>query len=235
MELKAMIRSVLSQAALAAFFLPQVSGAIFHEMDTTVPLECTLSAVHQNRILIEGGRVRKVVHPDGVLTCQMEPESGQAFVRANGWLPHPVTLSVVTDTGVVQDIQITLEDCSSQVVILREPSEVYVTSGVVGNNAEDFVVGNLEAVLSGGTPSGYVKTLSEETREGTIPQVVAQCSRAFTGPYEEIRSFEVTNQSEETRSIVEENFIRPGDLWVHLTSTEIAPEQVVQLVVGVGR
>ena len=72
--------------------------------------------------MVEKGKIQKVIAADeGRLSIFMEELSGQAFICARDQDPEDTTLSIVTETCLVQDLQVTFIERLPEVVILTDP------------------------------------------------------------------------------------------------------------------
>lgn len=96
-------------------------GSIICDMDTTQAFKCRFSYRQHNRILLEGGRISKLIYPEDKLFVRMEELSGHVFVQSKSCKPENLLISVVTSDGSVQDLEISFEDCFSDVIVLRPP------------------------------------------------------------------------------------------------------------------
>lgn len=207
-------------------------GAIFHDIDTTAPLPCMLSATHQNRILVSEGRIAKVIFPEGSLSIQMEEESGQAFVCAGGSLPGSTTLTVVTDRGLVQDIEARFEDGPSQVVILREGHKTQSSEQTPAPRAQMKVL--LDQVLNGKVPKGYCRfTLRSQrfTEQGLLIDTLA----SFEGAMDTLYLYQVKNPKRSTVYLHERCLSGPGSLWVCLEKHTLDPGEATWAVQALKR
>ena len=196
------------------------TGAIFHDIDTTTPLPCTLSSIHQNRILVSEGRIAKVIFPEGSLAIQMEEESGQAFVCAVASLPGSTTLTVVTDRGLVQDIEARFEEGPSQVVILREEHKPSLSEQKPAPWAKMNTL--LDQVLNGKVPKGYCRfTLRAQklTAQGLLVHTLA----SFEGAEDTLYLYQVKNPKRCPVHLQERCLSAPGSLWVYLEKHTLDP------------
>ena len=80
----------------------------------------------------------------------MEEESGQVFVYTLEPIPDVLTLSVITNCG-VQDLEISFESRSSEVVILENPDDICETSNSMKSPKEQMNNINeiIESILRG--------------------------------------------------------------------------------------
>jgi hypothetical protein len=114
------LTGILACLVLAA---PLSSEAlVVHKLDSYHPLKVGFSTRGFNRIVIKEGRVKRIIAPEGLLEIHLEETTGQAFVAFTRLLQKPIVLSVITDQGNVQDLEITPSDVTSEVVLLSDPS-----------------------------------------------------------------------------------------------------------------
>ncbi len=72
----------------------------------------------------QNGRIKKVIASENErLSIQMEEITGQVFIYARDTNPKETSISIVSDTGVIQDIQIHFLERTPEVVILQDPEE----------------------------------------------------------------------------------------------------------------
>lgn len=205
-------------------------GAIRHEINTTEVLRCSFSRQHQNRVLLEGGSIRKVFCPSSVFSIQMEGVSGQAFLYALRDFVDPVTVTVVTDSGMVQDIEITLEDKSSEVVILKEMTKAPASSK--SSDREDLILSVVDCARRGNPPPGFVAREIPEDDERKIKRPLrAHLREVYEGPFEWIETYCIHNSSRVSVSLCEADLIEKGVNWVFIEERELCPNsQTIALI-----
>lgn len=207
-----------------------LSATIFHRIDTTTPLECTFSSCHHNRILVNGQRIRKVICPEVPLSIRMEEESGQVFVHALPDAPERVTLSVITNSGLVQDLEISFGERSSEVVVLTDPKEEKTVSNA--RSAKGFLAfSNL--IFAGRLPEGYrylpVKHVQFCLSDGGIARLVAR----LEGESDYILVYQIINRSCQWQGVRECELSCIGSQWVCLESNRIPPSSRIMGLVSV--
>lgn len=209
-------------------------AAIFHDIDTTEVMRCTLSKEHQNRIIVENGSVKKILFPEGSIFVQMEEDSGQAFVYALE-NPKPLnTLSVITDGGFVQDIEVEFSDTRSEVIVLREPIQENHAKGSLESHYYDDVVFCLKELLSGKVPEGYKKRSLEglEQRKYENKQIDSRLDKALEGPHEILCFIELKNKGQSPQLLEEVNIQKKGDLWVYFDKRELSPKEKTFVIIS---
>lgn len=108
----------LHNVVMGGIFLgmSNVYGLVTSDIDDTRKLKVTLSAKDTNRITIDNSRIAQVFGIEELMAIQFDEENGQCFVKAKTNPGHPVTLTLITEEGETQDLEITFADQSSEVV-----------------------------------------------------------------------------------------------------------------------
>lgn len=215
-------------------FASSAWGVVVHRVDTTLPLKCSFSGTQHNRILVNGGFVSKVIFPESYFTVRLEEESGQVFVTSlGGAFPKPMTISVITGTGHVQDIEVTFENKETEVVVLHEPKEGFEAELLEISSPESKSIKSIKTILLGESPVGYVrldKTQEEKfLKEGMVK---VESISFFQGAYEVIQSFRLTNESKCDLELIESELKEFGDKWIFLTKNELSPGESIIAVVA---
>ena len=221
----------------ATFFCAEMPlGAVIeHKLDTKAPLKCTFSSSHHNRIMVDNGRIIKVVATDLRISTQMESESGQVFISTLDEIPEAITLAVVTENKLIQDLEITFEDKSAEVVILREsdpeeeePKEIEVKEEL------DTVTSKIAKIFNAETPIGY--TSSPVKCEKSTPKagLEMEALALFCSSTDVIRVFKLTNISRREMDILEKEVQSNGDGWVFLEKNKLKPKENIICIISEG-
>jgi hypothetical protein len=212
---------------------------MFHYIDTTSPLYCYLSEKYQNRIMIENGRIKKVVASDSErLSIQMEEITGQAFIYARDLNPKETSISVISDEGVVQDIFIKFTDRMPEVIILQDPEEMpecCISHKVECKEADNSVLAMAGEVLSGKIPDGYLPC-PVNSKTWVLKQGIELNLRSkYEGPFNVIYVYEVVNTSKHDQTLLECELECEGCEWVFLETNTLKPKQKIVGAITVGR
>lgn len=230
--------SFIHLLGLSGIISVPLSAAIFHTIDTTSPLICTFSSKYQNRVMVEKGRIQKVIAVDEErLSIFMEELSGQAFISARDQNPEDTTISVLTETGQVQDLHVTFIDRLPEVVILtdscllddqKDPGE-----DIQQKAAESYVFDKVSDILRGNIPTGYipcqVKRSLLKPKKGIILETLAQ----LEGPDEILNLYQIINTTCKQKILNEVELQSPGCRWVFLETNTILPKQKVLGIIAV--
>ena len=211
--------------------LQPLLGTTFHELDTAKTIYSTFSNKFQNRIMLDGGKIKKIISSnEDRLSILLDPLSGQAFI----YLLDPDTLntslSAVTEEGVVQDIEISFENCSSEALILKqEESPPAEQSKVVKNDVMETV----SDILLGLIPEGYtpcsVPCQKWQLKKGIEIKLITK----LQGLQEDIYVYQACNNSSKKQNLMECELQFSGSKWVFLETNNLSPKQKILSLVAV--
>jgi len=208
-----------------------LNGAIFHDMDTTRSVYCTFSNKFQNRIMIENGTIQKIVSADEEkLSILMEEFSGQAFIFALDPKQETTTLSVISENGFVQDMQIAFAERSSEVVILNEPEEI-VEDVNSGSSTNDYVLNTINQILEGNVPPGYQTSQMQCQKFQLKKDICLELISKFERTNETLYVYQVKNGAKTKLQIFECELQFEGCRWVFLEANTLSPhEQKIAII-----
>lgn len=214
-----------------------LQAAIFHEIDTTVTLCCTFSSKQHNRILVDGGRIKKVIFPEDKLFVRMEEVSGQCFVQPKCPTIDSTLISIVTQDGRIQDVEITFSDGPSEVVVLRapycEPEIIYEFSDMPCFLCDDSLNSQMETLLRGEVPCGYrsvpFKKCVMKPKFGITVKLIAR----LKGQSDDLLLYEVANTSWWKKRITEQEIVCSEINWVYLEKSCLKSKETILGVVSV--
>lgn len=230
----------MRQIALALIlFTTPLSAAVFHQIDTTTPLCCSLSSNHHNRILVEGSRIKKLIFPEDKLYVRMEETSGQVFVQTKHFSQENVVVSVITKEGLVQDIELTFSESPPQVIILKDsnPEEKPMLSTVdytlcPSTESEDIQT-TIDAILQGSTPSGYITAPVINSTCTVKPGITAKIVGRFQSWHHDLYIYQVKNTRPWRKRLHEKSFSHPKTLWAYLAKHCLKPNENTLAIVAV--
>lgn len=218
-----------------------IEAALSYDLDTTKLLRCSFSIDHHNRIMIQNGRVRKIIYPEENLSISLEEHSGQAFIYAVGRIEKPLALAVITDSGLVQDIELSFQSKESEVLILNEPQEEEETKDVLPSSIVPCMTEEeqrqllVNDILSGRLPEGYVSCTqprwNRSIKCGLQGTNIVKLENATSTIY----IYEIVNRSKRKRKISEVDLACEGSTWICLESHTLKPREKILGIVCVGK
>lgn len=224
------------QIVLAFLFLTvPLTATIFHEIDTTRPLCCNLSNKHHNRILVEQGRVKKIIFQEEKLFVRMEDVSGQVFVQLKYPSQEPTVVSVITQDGLVQDIEMMFSDCPSQVIVLKNCMENDFQTFCEASHVHDCPSSNdaVNCLLKGEIPEGYSSIPFRRCVFKPKFGISAKLVGKLKGFMDTLCIYEISNITFCRRRIREKEIACPGSLWVFLEKNCLCSKEKILSVVAV--
>lgn len=209
-----------------------LTAAIYCEMDTTIPLKCSFSCRHPNRIMVEKQSIEKIIHsePESIQIL-IEEKASQAFVMACADILDPVTLCVITSNGEVQDLEVSFENQPSQLVILQQKKQVAPLETPFFEECQMQTI--IQSVLSNQVPAGSCVTnfctdLSYLRKKIKISEI----SR-FDRECEIIRVFKITNCSKQKQIIHEKELSVENASWIFLEKNTLEPKETIKAIISI--
>ena len=223
---------------LTAFAVP-VLGTNFVEIDTTRVVPCCFSSRHHNRIAVSNGRIKKIIFPEGEISVRIEEETGQAFIQTISNYTPVTTISIVTDEGDVQDIELTFSDGSAEILILSktegfsfDPQAICYEETSLCNSPFSAVI---QQIMSGETPAGYAPGNNQKCCKKIKKGVIARLTKCFVSCREEIYVWRVSNCSKQFQSVCESEVILGNPDWIFLDKQELCPGESTMAITAVSR
>lgn len=223
-----------------------LKATLFFPMDTMQLHTAILSSTHQNRILVEEGRIHKVIYPDsGSFSISIEEESGQVFVHCLEPYPSPVTMSIVTSDGQVQDIEASFEDKASEVLVLQEmaPEQPCVEESFCSNDACRYMCASPEeiqekvnTIIHGKVPCGYSSCTPKRFVRKIKKCLKGERIGRLAGPGEDLDIWRIVNTSPcQTAKVRECELGFEGSTWIYLEKNGLNPGESTIAIVSVER
>jgi type-F conjugative transfer system secretin TraK len=222
----------LHNVVMGGIFLgmSNVYGLVTSDIDDTRKLKVTLSAKDTNRITIDNSRIAQVFGIEELMAIQFDEENGQCFVKAKTNPGHPVTLTLITEEGETQDLEITFADQSSEVVRLHSiKKDLQPLSEVMGDKEISLhtqAVELMKQMVRGQPPKGLrAMHLSDQPEVSLSNGVTLQMTQRLQGGGFEAIMGTLRNPSD-TRQVLKESWIAgEQDLAIYLSQRDLHPGQ----------
>ena len=159
--------------------------------------------------------------------------TGNAFInllRDLGDKSH--TLTLVTNSGAVQDLLITSSEGPSEHLLLKE-DESSEDEGLVNMiNFHAVSVELLNRILEGKIPLGYGQRERREEDSLQLPKPLqASTIKVFEGPFETITVYKIQNEGKQPIVITSDSIKEPHHHWVFLNTHELSnKEQAICII-----
>lgn len=208
-----------------------VYGLVEHKIDEKKPLTIQFSKTSHNRISVERGSVEKIFGDESYFNINIDRTTGNAFVTVLRDIPDPMTLTVVTNAGLIQDLAIASTDKLSEHLILKEEEDVDELIAPP-SNFHGPTIEFLNKLLEGKSPLGYGQRALNDKDILKLPHPLsASPIKAFEGPFENVLVFNIKNAGKDPIIINSETLKKDNASWVFLNAHELnAKEQVLCII-----
>lgn len=233
------MKKILFLTVLGCVYSMNIFAATYYEINTKSPLFCHLSSKFQNRIMIENGRIKKVVSTDSErLSIQIEDITGQAFLYLRDPNIDEISISIVSDTGVIQDIHVNFIDRMAEVIILEYPEKEICKICEIQDDqqiAKSLTLNKIEAILSGSIPQGYCVSAVTSGKWVLKKGIELEPKSILEGFDEIIYVYQVKNTLKQQQTLLECELECIGSSWVYLETNTLYGKQKALGIVAVKR
>lgn len=184
-----------------------------------------------NRIAVKGDRIQQIFGADEYFHIETDDHGGQIFLKfLSDQMLEPVSLTIVTEAGLTQDLTLMPDDMDAQTVLFKPG--VGVDDGEENRleTREDKIAALISAMAAGDRLEGYdIKAIGP--REESEPASSFKAIKTYEGESFKGIVFCFQNDSETVLNVTEQDVAQPGDLAVSISSTAVAPGQSAHLYV----
>ena len=209
-------------------------------MDHRSLLQVNLSYRNHNRIGIVGDRIKKAFFKSSNMSVEMEEDTGQIFVQALTPGCPPTTLSLISATGNVQDMELRFSDCPSEIVFLEpmlESSSMPFDEGCCDGAfaapiEEEEMKEIVEGFIKGVLPEGYVSVEDQESPTVIEKGLKQRRVSRLIGNKQIVFVYRLQNDSCKVKTVTECMVnILDGD-WVFLDRYSLKPRECALVLIG---
>ena len=194
-------------------------------MDNRRVISVSVSQEGLSRISVDGQRIENVfAHPTSVNSSLHLHESGHLFISPAG-LEGPVFLSVLTESGLTQDLKLSFISKAPAPIILKPKEET------VKKDPQEIYRSYLKVFMRGGAPQGFTpyRAKTKSCQAWAVNGMEMQLKRSYwSGQY---RLLEFTGEACEDGPIYPEAFTRTGDVAVVLNRRQVSSGDVVNVYI----
>jgi type-F conjugative transfer system secretin TraK len=194
--------------------------------------EIQLSNRQMNRIAVKGDRIQQVFGADEHFHIETDEHGGQIFLKfLSDQMLEPVSLTIVTEAGLTQDLTLMPDDMDAQTVLFKPGVGMDGNEeNEISESREDKIVALISAMAAGDRLEGYdIKAIGpgeENESEPAFKAIKTYEGESFKGII-----YCLQNAGETVLNVTEQDVALPRDLAISLSATSIAPGQSVQLYV----
>ena len=139
--------------AVSPAFSAQVLG-----MKEQERLQASVSGQALNRLQVLGDRIASVFGSKGAFSLEPEEVKGQVFLKVHAGAPAQLDLSVITESGLTQDMTLRVEKSEGQTILLKPPRRTETWGTLSRFSAESLDL--LRAMATSRRDAGYERQLT---------------------------------------------------------------------------
>lgn len=216
----------LAMAVLLALggFSPPCSALHVYPLVDQQRTEIPISKDTYTRIAVEEDRIQQIFGVEGVFDIESDEEQGQIFLKlVNPHLKKPVSLSIVTEGGLTQDLKLIPQEGDAQSILFK-PSLVQKTEPTPKSYKARLL--DLITAIGGQTSlEGYEQKPLKACDRKVDPSLNLEPLRFYEGDRYEGRAYKVTNLSLYPLTLSEDRLYRQGDVAISVSQLHLHPQQ----------
>jgi len=199
------------------------SDYIAEEFNEKRAICATFSLHSHNRISWEKGGILSVTGDKNLFAVEINDKIGQAFVYLLRDIETmPATLTLVSNSGYVQDLLVLSADKPSTFLSIQEPKEEEDSLSSCDVDFHGKTIDFLTTIVDGHAPFGYGKRLLKEEDQRSLPcPLEVSALSALEGPFESVILYEVKNHGKKLVSFSPLDLKRADDSWVFSMKREL--------------
>ena len=234
------IMIALGLSFLGTFCLALQTYPLVDQQSTKV----IISNTEQNRIAVLGDRIQQVFGAEGTFDVQTDEEGGQIFliVAKTGFasalqassLIKPMTITIITEEGLTQDLKLVPQSIESQSILLKPTLSLQEKPK---ENRLQHAIQLLKALVKNEGLIGYMKTPFNRhshtpcSRLTTFKLLKADLIMIYHGEKFEGKIYTLLNQGKEPLFLKESDFAHSGDMALSLSKSLIQAGEQINLYV----
>jgi hypothetical protein len=110
--------TLLALTALTQPFAPLMALQTYPLVDHQ-KTKLEISQTELNRIAVSGDRIQQVFGAEGLFDVQTDDEGGQIFLKLNRGESKPITVTLITEEGLTQDLKLIPQAIDSQSILFK--------------------------------------------------------------------------------------------------------------------
>jgi type-F conjugative transfer system secretin TraK len=200
--------------------------------------EFEISQTELNRIAVSGDRIQQVFGAEGLFDVQTDDEGGQIFLRLNRGESKPITVTLITEEGLTQDLKLIPQAIESQSILfkpyVKEPESHSAEKKI--KNTKAPVLSLMKAMVRNEESDGFTKTACEglsfvAPKIEALANLEMDCLSTYLGEQIEGKRYSLVNRGTTSLPLKEEDFAGPGDLALTLMKSTLHPQETTTLYI----
>lgn len=200
--------------------------------------EIEISQTELNRIAVSGDRIQQVFGAEGLFDVQTDDEGGQVFLKLNRRESKPITVTLITEEGLTQDLKLIPQAIDSQSILFKPSAYAKATADESvdkpgdksGNEFPYEIFTLMKTMVKNEEMDGFTKTACEESSL-VLPNIEQTCLSIYLDEQIEGKRYHLVNRGTTSVSLKEEDFAGPEDLAVTLMKSTLHPQETTTLYI----
>ena len=210
-------------------------------MSATKKIPFQISSLDTNKVVLKGGEIERVYGDQGLFSFDHDPASGQLFLKLVEPLEGPLTLTLVTNSGAFQDIEVSAGAEKGQTLLLEAPAPLWAEEEIavagVGEEPRAAIEREQRALtlcrhlLEEKPLPGYrvhTHSLKRFNTLGALPRshphadaLSFACRQVVEGPFEVAYLYTLKNTSAQPLFLKEAALAQPGDVLIYIKDPHV--------------
>jgi hypothetical protein len=133
-------KKILHHCVAATLIAAESHAALIHPLNDLKVIEAPISQLGLTRITVKGDRISNVFGVAGEYVMEPDEDQGQVFIRPLGAAMGPISLTLTTEDGRVQDLRLVPNNQMPEAIVLESRavtggnSQTLLTERIVRNN-----------------------------------------------------------------------------------------------------
>ncbi len=202
-------------------------------IDEKNPIHVSFSKETHNRISLETGAILKVIADPNIFSINIDKDTGHAYISILGAPLMPATLTVITNSGFVQDLIVHTREGLLEHLILQEPEDEEGSEDTEMMSSKTPTVEFLNQILEGGIPRGYGERAVLDKDHLSLPSPLKVFPiKVLEGVYETIILYTIENTAKTPIVISSEALKQKNSSWVFLNAHEIKKNEQILCIIA---
>lgn len=200
--------------------------------------ELEISQTELNRIAVSGDRIGQVFGAEGLFDVQTDDEGGQIFLKLNRGESKPITVTLITEEGLTQDLKLIPQAIDSQSILFKpyvKGPESFLAEKKI-ENTKATILSLMKAMVRNEEMDGFTKTACEgppfvPLKSETLENIEIECLSTFLGEQIEGKRYSLVNRGTMPIPLKEEDFTGPEELALSLMKSTLHPQETTTLYI----
>ncbi|HUX80187.1 MAG TPA: type-F conjugative transfer system secretin TraK [Alphaproteobacteria bacterium] len=198
-----------------------------------------ISQTEQNRIAVVGDRIQQVFGGEGSFDVQSDEEGGQIFLRLSSgssfgenqsFSSKPITITMITESGLTQDLKLISKPIESQSILFKPHSLPLEEHNQVPSQLQ-IITTLMKEVVRGGSLKGYIKSRLTQPDRILSKDLKLELLALYKGEAFEARIYTLENQGNCPILLKEQNLALQRDVALHLSKGTLRPQEKTKLYI----